>query len=70
MLMLVLGVYLYRRARHLRETNQEEKELGPVFTLGELKKMLENGMISQDEYESIKKTIIGTVRTTNDDKGR
>jgi hypothetical protein len=70
---LILGYFLFiviRRIMRSRLISDETKNIGPGFTLPELRQMLEKGLISQTEFENIKKTIINNVRTSDDGKGR
>jgi hypothetical protein len=72
-LALILLYFLFlvvQRLLRSRLVSKDTADLAPAFTLDEIKRMLENGQINKDEFESIKKTIIDNVRTSDDAKGR
>jgi hypothetical protein len=72
-LVLILSYFLFLLVQRFLKSRMISKDLeglAPTFTLDDIKRMLEKGLISQAEFDSLKKTIIDNVRTSEDAKGR
>jgi hypothetical protein len=72
-LALILSYFIFLLVQRLlksRLISKDSEGLAPAFTLEDIKRLLEKGMISQAEFDRIKKTIIDNVRTSEDAKGR
>lgn len=69
LLVTFLGFLIVRRRLRARAAKNEERDKGPPFTLAELREMAKGGLISPEEFDNLKKLIIGRV-TKPDDKSK
>jgi uncharacterized membrane protein len=65
-LLIILGAYgafvlIWRYVKSVRSI-QEDKDPQITFTLAELRDMLKKGLIAQEEFDKLRKTIIDDCR--------
>ncbi len=71
---VIVGLYLIflvvRWFLRSRMMSKDAEDSGSVFSLPELRQMLDKGLINQDEFDKLKKTMIDNVTMSVDGKGK